>query len=141
MPIIQPIKTFDLAKAKDAKKAHFDAVGDLSGIEVCYDLVLVVTYIGSEGLGIRGINGIELIKTAEAVKEDQWQSKTGLVVKVGPMAGPAFSTEGLGPEINEGDWVGYSIKDGLQVTIRGTSCRLLPYDRIRMKLTDPSLVF
>lgn len=120
-------KIQDLSQAKDPKAALLAAVGDLSKEEVLWDLVLIGTYVRNE----RTAGGI--IRPQENVAEDVYQSKTGLVLK--------FGAQVEDPVFNVGDWVVYSIKDGWSVTVNGTPCRLVPYDRIRMKVSDPKVVF
>lgn len=127
MSLVTASKIQAISQSKDPKGAILDAVGDLSKEEVLWDLVLVGTYIRNE----RTSGGI--IRPVENVQEDAYQSKTGLVLK--------FGIDVQEPVYDVGDWVVYSIKDGWAVTVNGTPCRLVPYDRIRMKLSDPSVVF
>ena len=41
----------------------------------------------------------------------------------------------------QGTWVVYKIKDAWPVQINGTACRLVPYDKIRMVISNPAMVF
>lgn len=117
-----------LAQASDPKTAIRKAVGDLSKEEVCSDLVLVGTFFRPE----KTAGGI--IRPVDNLKEDAFQGKVGLVLKLGPDATG-------GPVIKEDDWIVYSVGDAWSVAINGMACRLVPYDRIRMKVSDPNKVF
>jgi len=128
MALVSAAKIQDIARSQDAKTAILKAVGDISKQEVFWDLVLVGTYFRPE----KTAGGI--IRPHENVREDEFQSKVGLVLKMGPGCPED-------PQIALSDWVVYSIKDGWQITLNGTPCRLIPYERIRMKITDPTLVF
>lgn len=124
-------KVIEISQAKNPKLALINAVGDLTNESVLWDLVLVATYIRPE----KTAGGI--IRPDSNVKEDEFQGKVGLVLKMGPLA-----TETEGPAAYDvGDWVSYSIKDGIAVTVRDTPCRLIPYERVRMKISSPDVVF
>lgn len=116
-----------ISQATDPKAAILKAVGDLSKEQVLYDLVLVGTYIRPE----KTSGGI--IRPLDNVREDEYQSKSGLVLKLGD--------EIQNPLVQVGDWIVYSIKDGWALTVNGTACRLVPHERIRMKLSKPDVVF
>lgn len=135
MPMAATSKIQVLSQAADPKAALLKAAGDISKEHVMYDLVLVGTYIRNE----RTSGGI--IRPLDNVKEDEYQGKVGLVLKMGPLAGsegaPGFNDE----QVKVGDWIVYSIKDGWAITVNGTPCRLVPYERIRMKISDPTVVF
>jgi co-chaperonin GroES (HSP10) len=127
MSLVSASKIQSISQAKDPKQAILEAVGDLSKEIVLWDLVLIGTYVRPE----KTSGGI--IRPLDNVQEDVYQSKTGVVLKLGiDVEEPVY---GLG------DWVVYSIKDGWAVTVNGTPCRLVPYDRIRMKISDPGVVF
>lgn len=127
MPVINAQKIQDISQAANPKLAIIKAAGDLSREIVLYDLVLVGTYIRPE----KTSGGI--IRPLENVQEDQFQGKTGLVLKIGE--------EVTKPVVSIGDWVVYSIKDGWAVTVNGAPCRLVPHDRIRMVTSNPDVVF
>lgn len=128
MAVLSGNKVLALSQATNPRLAITKAVGDLSNEHVLYDLVLVGTFIRNE----RTPGGI--IRPKENVEEDVFQGKVGLVLQMGPLAGED-------QVVKVGDWIVYSIKDGWAVTINGAPCRLVPYERIRMKLSDPNVVF
>ncbi len=127
MPIVGASKIAELSQAKNPKIALLTAVGDLSKEEVLWDLVLIGTYIRPE----KTSGGV--FRPIDNIKEDEYQGKTGLVLKLG--------NDIADPVVNVGDWVVYSIKDGWAATVNGVPCRLVPHDRIRMKVTNPDMVF
>ncbi len=136
MPVLGASKVATLAQADDPRRAILEAVGDLDKEEVFGDLVLVGTFIQNE----KTVGGI--IKPLDNVKEDEWQSKTGLVLKKGPLAWSEWEEEasrGLNAQI--GTWVAFNIKDGWPIQFNNAPCRLIPYERIRMRISDPNLVF
>jgi co-chaperonin GroES (HSP10) len=129
MAMVKSATVVELSQAdpKLAKAIYIQKVGDLSKEVVLYDLVLVATYFRPE----RTQGGI--IRPDDNIREDEYQGKVGLVLKLGEDISQ--------PRCEPGDWVVYSIKDGWAVTINGVPCRLVPHDRIRMKTTTPTLVF
>lgn len=126
MPVAMAQKIKELSQAADPKAAIINAAGDLSNETVMWDLVLVGTYFRPE----KTAGGI--IRPMENVQEDAYQGKVGLILKRGP---------DVGEDLEVGDWVVYSIKDGWAVTINGVPCRLVPYEKIRMRLSAPDKVF
>lgn len=132
MPISAP-KVEAIAMAKDPKAAILKAVGDLSKEEVYSDLVLLGTFI--RNMTIRGI-------LRPDVAEDEHQGKVGLVLKAGPLAYTDWEDEAArGRNAVPGTWVVYHIKDAWQMHINGTPCRLVPYDKLRMRVSDPNVIY
>ena len=130
---VQARKTEELSKAKDPKKAITEAVGDLSGIDIFNNLILVGTYIRPEKSG----GGIFIPQTS--LKEDEYQSKCGLILKRGPLA---FEDEAFeGQDADVGSWIVYRVNDGWPVHINGVACRVIQDVQVRLKLATPDLVF
>ena len=127
-----------------------DAAGDLSDYEVFHNLVLVATFIAPP-LTMKGPTGEAVIlhKPDNAISEDRFQGKTGLVLKVGPTAFHDDSVAKFGGiSIAPGDWVVYRPSDGHELFIRdrrksneGLSCRLIEDVFIRGRVSDPSLIY
>jgi len=126
----------------DPKRPLLDAAGDLSDYEVCHNLILVATYIAPEKVG-------SIIMPDRKIDEDRFQGKVGLVLKVGPLS---FEDDGShtygGITVKPGDWVMYRPSDAMEVFIRdrrrindGLSCRLIEDVFIKMKVSDPSLIY
>jgi hypothetical protein len=134
--VLSASKIEQISQAKDPKAAIIAAVGDLSNAKVCSDLVLLGTYIRNE----KTSGGI--IRPTEVLKEDEYQGKVGLVLKAGPLAyGDWEADDHMGENAVQGIWVVYQIKDAWPVQINGTACRLVPYDKIRMVISNPAMVF
>jgi hypothetical protein len=125
-----------IAQAADPKQAIITAIGDLSGMRVAGDLVLVGTYIRPE----KTTGGI--IRPREVIQEDEWQGKVGLVLKTGPLAYADWEDDPeKGSMAEPGGWVVYAIKDGWPVQINGVACRYVPYEKIRARVDNPAMVF
>lgn len=125
-----------LSQAADPRMAIMKAVGDLTDQKVFADNVLVGTFIRNEKTG----GGI--IQPKSVIEEDIWQGKVGLVLKAGPLAFAEWEApEDRGEAAQIGSWIVYAIKDGWGLELNGTPCRLIPYERIRMRITTPTLVF
>lgn len=136
MSVVTAKKLQELSQAVNPKVGLLTAVGDLSNEEVLGDLVLVGVYIRPE----KTAGGI--LRPIDNIKEDEFQGKVGLVLKAGPLAfGDWESDDEKGHAAVTGTWVVFAIKDGWAVTINGTPCRLIPYERIRMKISNPDVVF
>lgn len=136
MTVLSASKIEQISRAADPRKAIIEAVGDLSGTKVAADLVLLGTYIRNE------MTAGGIIRPTEVLKEDEYQGKVGLVLKAGPMAFGDWETEGeVGKMAELHTWVVYAIKDAWPVQINGTACRFIPYDKIRMQVPKPDMVF
>lgn len=132
-------KIAQIIQAKDPKQAIIDAVGDLSKQEVFSDLVLIGTYIRSEKAATA--SG-KLILPKEYLEEDEHQSKTGLILKTGPLAYADWeddATRGQNAKLHT--WVVFAIKDTWPIQVNGAPCRIVPYDKLRMRVTRPDLVY
>lgn len=138
------------AAVHDPAKPLLDAAGDLSDYEVFHNLVLVATYIAPPKM-LKGPNGeaIQFHAPDNALAEDRFQGKVGLVLKIGPTAFQDDSVAKFGGvSIKPGDWVMYRPSDGHELFIRdrralndGLSCRLIEDVFIRGRVTDPSLIY
>lgn len=136
MPVLSASKIEMISQASDPKAAIIKAVGDLSKVKVAADLVLLGTYIRNE----KSTGGI--IRPIDTLKEDEYQGKVGLVLKTGPMAYMDWETdEEQGKTAKLHTWVVYQIKDAWPVQINGTACRVIPYDKLRMQIPNPAMVF
>jgi len=136
MALASAQKIAELSQAKDPKDALLKAVGDLSQEEVFFNNILVATYIRNE----RTAGGI--IRPQTNVREDEFQGKVGVVIKKGVQAfqdDDQISFDGQNVEV--GDWVVYRVGDGFPCTINGIPCRMVTDRAIRMKLTQPDVVF
>ena len=136
MPVLSASKIEQISQSLNPREAIIKAVGSLDGQVVFSDLVLVGTYIRNE----KTAGGI--YRPIDVTKEDEYQSKVGLVLKTGPLAyGDWEDDADKGQNAQLHTWVVFAIKDTWPVQINGTPCRFVPYDKLRMRLTDPTLVF
>lgn len=136
MSVAAARNTAKLALASDSKQALLDAVGDLNGIELFHNQILVAIYVRPE----KTAGGI--IRPGMNVQEDEYQGKVGLVVKKGPSAFLDNDEEDFqGQNVTIGDWVVFRVGDGWQLTIRDTACRILTDRTVRMKIGNPGDIF
>jgi hypothetical protein len=115
--------------------------GDLSEIDIFNNDVLVAVYCRPK---TTMVGGKVFYLTDQTVEEDQYQSKTGIILKKGPSAFKDPNRNYFdGEEFNEGDWVGYRPSDGWAVTLVSKDpktgekhellCRILDDMSIRMR--------
>ena len=136
MTVASASKIEQISQSKDKRRGIIDAVGDLSEVEVLTDLMLVGTYIRDE----KRASG--LILPQENLKEDEFQGKVGLVLKKGPLAsGDWEEGDEIGQNAKLHSWVVFAIKDTWPLQINGVACRVVPYDKLRMRIADPKMVF
>lgn len=124
-----------LAQAKDRRTAIMREVGDLSGVSVMFNMVLVVPYIGNERT--KG----NIIRPVDNLMEDAWQGKAALVIKMGPDAFVDDRNQSFGESrVAVGDWVAFKQGDAWKMFVRDVPCRLVEDSQIRIKLADPSIL-
>lgn len=128
----------------DPRVAINNRVGDISGVEIFGNDVLVAIYKRPT----KTKSGI--ILTDNTLNEDVHQGKVGLVLKLGPTAyldedGNKFR------DIKEGDWVVFRPSDGWRVTLntlQGTyskddtvDCRIVSDISVRSRVQDPDSIY
>lgn len=126
----------------DPRRALRDSIGDISGIEMFHNLVLVATYIEPE----KTAGGI--IKPDRTLAENRFQGKCALVLKLGPLA---FKDDNIarfgGMTIAAGDWVMVRPSDGWELftvdsgTSTGTCCRIFEDVNIKGRVSDPAMIY
>jgi hypothetical protein len=127
--------------AKQIHDALKDARVDLDGIRIEHNNILVACYIGSEKIA-----GTSLLRTQNQVKEDEYQGKVGLVLKVGPGAYlDDDRTKFHGMTIAPGDWVLTMPTAGWQLKLGGmfggVLCKIVQDTSVKAKVSDPDGVF
>jgi len=148
-------KLADMSGPEAQKKSIFHDLGDLSRYQILDDDILIATYASSNVIAeIKGPDGkpIQLFGTDNLKKENQYQSKAGLVVAVGPTAFRYHNNgqpyEGL--KVKVGDWVVIHPNDGREIFLKDftnpsikerVACRKVHYSSILMKVDDPRLVY
>ena len=125
-----------MAHEVDPKTELLDKVGNVDGIDVFNNAVLVAIYVRPT----KTKSGI--ILTQQYTDEDRIQGKAGLVVKKGPRAfvderGEWF----VGANIEEKDWVIFRPSDGWPINVNGVACRLIDDVAIRGKVDQPDRVW
>ncbi len=120
----------------DPREALVKALGDLSDVEVFNNQILIAVYQRPE----KTKSGI--ILTDKHREEDRFQSKVGVIVKMGESAfkddtGVWFN----GVKFEIGDWVVYRASDGWSLTVNKTLCRLLDDTAIRARIQHPDTVW
>jgi hypothetical protein len=136
MSIVLPRQAIDfVSQSDDPKTEMMRKVGDLSGVEVMYNMVLVATFIRPS----KTKGGI--IRPDQNVEEDVWQGKVGLVMKCGP---DAFRDDHdftfNGQKARLGEWVVFKVGDAWQLLVGDWPCRLVRDSAIKMKLANPNSV-
>lgn len=120
----------------DPKQKLLEELGDISDIEVFNNQVLLATYIRPE----KTKSGLYL--SDKYRDEDKFQSKTGLIVALGP---DAFADESgtwfRDTAFNLHDWVVHRPSDGFSMTVHGVLCRLVTDTQIKMRVQGPDSVW
>lgn len=84
------------------------------------------------------INGLERPRTAH--DEQQYQSCTGLVIDMGPMAYKDEKYKDCGPWCKIGDWIVFPRHGGIKIYCDGLPCFILSEDQILKTIDDPRRV-
>lgn len=135
-------KLREIASGDNPKEALLDALGDISGLELFHNQVMVATYIGPE----KTAGGI--ILPDKSLAENRFQGKVGLVVKLGPLAFRDDPTNGAffaGCDVAEGDWVFFRPADGMEMfsvdKTGGVPCRVFRDIDIKGRVSDPAMLW
>jgi co-chaperonin GroES (HSP10) len=114
---------------KDPREVILDELGDISGFEIAHNEVLVATYMRPPKT--RG----GIILTESNLREDEFQSKAGLVVKIGP--GCTFKNV----SVKLHDWVVVRPSDAWALEVNFVKCRLVYDDQIRARIAHAGMVW
>lgn len=126
-----------LSRAEDPKAALVSEVGDLSGVEIMSNRVLVAIYIAPEKMK----SG--LLRASQTIAEDIFQGVVGLVLKKGGMAfkdDDASKTYFYGQDANIGQWVVFRPGDAKRIQLNGVDCRFVEDIMIDMTVENPEIV-
>lgn len=136
MSVVTARKTQPLSESKNFKEDVLTYLGDISGIQLFNNHVLLATYIRPEKT--KG----NIIRPHSNVDEDEFQGKVGLVIKMGPLAfEDDDETSFRGQRVAPGDWVVVRRNDGWKMIINDVACQIVQDIHVRMKLSSPDLVF
>ncbi len=124
-----------MAHEEDPRAKLRDELGDISGVELFHNQVLLAVYIRPQ----KTKSGLYL--TDKHTDEDRYQSKVGLLVKKGPLA---FEQDGnwfTGLEFKEDDWLVFRPSDGWSITVNGVLCRIFDDINIKGRVPHPDAVW
>lgn len=123
-------------KPQDTKEAITDGIGDLEAVDVYHNQILIGVWKRPD----KTAGGI--ILTDKTRDEDRYQGKVGLVLKKGPLAFlPDGSVEFGGLDVAVGDWVAYRVSDGWSLKVNGMDCRMLEDIHIKMRVSEPGIIY
>ena len=133
---------YKLVHAEAPALAIWRELGDqLKDFDIAAQGVLVATYKRPDD--IKTASG--LLMPHEVVKDDEYQAKVGLVVKLGRRA---FTDDEhiswYGYHCDPGDWVIFRPSDGLKMSIGGPGgvhCRLISDTFLKVKIPHADAVF
>lgn len=131
-----------LVHKEDPAAVIWREIGDgLKGFDIAAQGVLVATYKRADDAMTSG--GVLLAH--QVVKDDEFQSKVGLVVKLGRRAFEDDEhVKWYGYRCDVGDWVMFKASEGLKMAIGGSGgahCRLLSDVFLKMKVPHADAVF
>ncbi len=124
-------------KTVNPAERMFREAGNLDGYEVFNNQVLVGTYVGHPTMML---GGKEFHLSDHTRKESGFQSKIGMILKMGPNA---FQDENgkwfKGVTFEVGDWIVYRASDGWALKLQsdnpeGCLCRLIDDISVRMRI-------
>lgn len=125
-----------LADSDDQRATMQKLVGDLSGVRIMGNRILVGIYIEPSRRG-------NLYLAKKTLEESVYQGTVGLVLKKGSQAfkdDPDNKVRFHGEDVNVGDYVAFRSGDAKRCQINGTDCRFVEDVLIDMVVTDPNIV-
>ncbi len=122
--------------ADDLAKAIHKEIGDLSGIRLIANQVLVGIYVRPEKMA----SGLVLPTTT--TNEDKYQGKVGLILKHGPKAFDGEWQELHGDNVPKvGDWITFKVYDTWMQKMNGIEVRMLKDQEVRAIVEHPEMVY
>jgi hypothetical protein len=120
----------------DPTKKILDEIGDLSTVEIFNNQILVGVYIRPQ----KTKSGLYL--SDKTTDEDRFQSKVGLLLKVGSRAFEE-NEEGWfkGDKFSLHDWLVFRPSDGWSITVNGVLCRMLADTQVKGRVKFPDEVW
>jgi len=120
----------------EPKEKILSDIGDISGVEVFNRHVLLAVYQRPT----KTKSGLYLAD--RTVEEDRYQSKVGLILKMGEHAFVPDEEHSWGDgEFSLGDWVILPAAAAYSMLVNGVMCRLVPDHNIKMRVSDPDMVY
>jgi co-chaperonin GroES (HSP10) len=124
----------------DPREALIKSLGNLDDVDIFNNQILVAVYQ-------RGANGPKkttggIFLPDQHLEEDRFQSKVGVIVKMGESAfHDASGVWFKGIKFNLGDWVVYRASDGWSLSVNKVLCRLLDDTVVRARIQHPDMVW
>ena len=120
----------------EPKKKLRDEIGDISHIEIFNNQILCAVYLRPK----KTKSGIYL--SDQTTDEDRYQSKVGLIVKMGPQAFVDETNSWFANnEANVDDWIVFRPSDGWSITVNNILCRILDDTSVRGRIQHPDNVW
>ena len=120
----------------DPRYKLLEEVGDVKDFELFNNQVLVVIYIRS------GKTKGGILLPGQTTDEDRYQSKVGLVVKIGPTAfDETFKEKFSNVTVDLHDWLVFRPSDGWGITVNNRMCRILDDVDVRGRIQDPDHIY
>lgn len=112
----------------------------LDGFEPFHNQILLGIFMRGTAKEIAG--GHKLYLPESVVREDQFQGKVGVVLKIGPLA---FKSDGRndfgGQNIQIGDWVVFRVNNGFTIDINKVHCRMIEDVHVYGRVADPMTIW
>ena len=133
---------------EDPKEKIIAEAGNLDDVEVMHNQVLIGLYTRPENLKTAG----GIILTYKTTDEDRYQTKVGVILKIGSGAfDPTSPWWKNHPGFDVGDWVTFRSVDGWTVTLVSHDkktgkkseqlCRLMGDEKITMRISSPDRIY
>lgn len=133
----------------DTKQEILDKLGDLSGVEISQNQFIMAIYFRPE------MTPGGIVMPPSYLKEDEYQGKVGLVVKIGSACRFVHTDEKTGVTygvpIALHDWVVVRVSDSWPLDINAhpnilrrdefVKCRLVFDDCVRLKVPHPGMIW
>lgn len=121
---------------EDPKSKVIREIGDISGLELLNNQVLLATYIRPQ----KTKSGLYL--SEKYLDEDKYQSKVGLLLAHGPSAFKEKEGEWFnGRDFEKGEWLVFRPSDGWNITVNGVLCKILQDVQIKGIVDNPDRVW
>ena len=116
-----------------------DEIGDISNLEIFNNQILCAVYIRPTETVV---GGKAFFLTDNQVDEDKYQSKMGLVVKMGASAFQDKSGNWFKDiTVEEGDWLILRPSDGWSITVNGVLCRIMEDSDVKGRHPNPDAIW
>jgi len=127
-------------KQDNSKSELLGKIGSVEDYELFHNKILVAVYIRPSTMTTS--SGFELVLPDTVLKEDEFQGKVGLVLKVGPAAFVDDEhNKFYGTKVSPGDWVVFRPSDTWSAKIKGVLCRHIEDAHIVARIPSPNYVY